>query len=141
MRASSQIRPFALMILLNLLAWPFFSFANKDARMVKKVGRRFEKIHATDYAYSLRKISDSEAAEKFYTEIKKIEKIYHSISDTAAIQIPLKSFLDKWHTLEVIHDSILNGDQKFMADVTAFYLQGLVRRREGTKTLFPAYKA
>jgi hypothetical protein len=74
MRASSQIRPFALMMLLNLLAWPFFSFANKDARMVKKVGRRFEKIHATDYAYSLRKISDSEAAEKFYPKSKRSKK-------------------------------------------------------------------
>ncbi|WP_428653885.1 hypothetical protein [Runella sp.] len=80
------------------------------------------------------------AANNIYKEVKSISKLDKFISDTAAIKMPLKQFLDKWNTQDLIKSSVLNGKQEFMADANSFYMQGLVKRRGESKTLFPIFR-
>lgn len=136
-----RLQHYTLFMLAILFFWPLSCFANKDVRLVKKISRRFEKIHDIDYELSLRRISNTDATSKFYREVNKIAHYFDSVSDTATIKIPLKEFLEQWSHIERISASIQESDQKFMADVTSFYLRGLVRRRGSSKTLFPVYKA
>lgn len=129
-----------IMLFSFFLQWPFISFANREARAIKKVGRHFEKIYKVNYKYSLMRSGADMAANDMYKEVKSIHKLYKFISDTAAIKMPLKQFLDKWNTQERIKSSVLNGKQEFMADANSFYMQGFVKRRSESKTLFPLFR-
>ena len=71
--------------------------------------------------------------------VSEIANISPRLSDTAALKIPLQEFLSKWSNRDKILTSLLKNDQTFMADVTGFYLRGLVTRKKGHKTLFPVY--
>lgn len=103
----------------------------------------FDRIHAISYHQSLHpndKDVISISAEKMFQEVTGIQQLLPGISDTAAIREPLQLFLSKWNNPEQIRGSLSDGNQKFMADVTAFYLRGLVQRKGEGKTLFPLFR-
>lgn len=120
--------------------WPFLSFAGKEVRAIKKVGRHFEKIHKINDQYSLMRSGADRAAMDMHKEVKSIQKWYPAISDTAAIKVPLKQFLEQWSTQELIRASLLDGRQEFLAEANSFYLRGFVKRRQEFKTLFPLFR-
>lgn len=128
-----------LMITMTMFAfWPLGCSGNKESRAIAKVGRHLERIHDVSYAYSLKKTTANAAAASMHKEVDGIRKRFVSISDTAAIKEPLTAFLARWTTPASIEASLLDGRSEFMAQVTAFYMRGLVERREGGRTLFPA---
>lgn len=128
------------MFVLMAVLWPFSCFANKESRAIKQVGRHMDRIHDIDHACSLQKMSAADAAIAMFAQVQAIRKVSASIPDSAALKEPLQRFLNTWTSAALIEASIRDGRQFFMADVTGFYLQGLVPRRDGSKTLFPIYK-
>ncbi|MFN8343710.1 MAG: hypothetical protein U0X91_01825 [Spirosomataceae bacterium] len=81
-----------------------------------------------------------QAAMDMYREVTAIRQQYAAISDTAPLKIPLGRFLDRWNKQEVIRASLLDGKQEFLAEANSFYLRGLVKRQEESKTLFPLFR-
>lgn len=130
----------ALIAMFVLMVWPFDLFAGGEARAIKQVGRLMDKIHRIDDACQLKKTTEADAAAAMFVEVEKIRKLAANISDTAAIKQPLEQFLSTWTSAALIQASIADGRQVFMADVTGFYLRGLVEHREGSRTLFPMFR-
>lgn len=125
------------------IQWPWNCFAGKEERVIRKIGKRLEKIHAFSYQLSLlpnEKTKLITSANKIFRQLTVIQKYYPIISDTAPIKEPLQTFLSRWNSTELIAGSLSDGEQKFMADVTAFYLRGLVERKKEGKTIFPMFK-
>jgi len=126
------------MTLLLLSIFPLGCLGNKQDRAIAKVGKHMQRIHDAQYTWSLRKATSAETAARMHNEVEGIRKQYDAITDTAAIKEALRSFLERWATAEQIEASLLDGKQDFMSAVTGFYMRGLVKRKEGGKTVFPA---
>lgn len=138
--SSRYVLPAVLMFVLMATVWPLGCFASKEAKAIKQIGRCMDRIHTIDRDRNLQKITAVNAAAAMYAEVEAIRKASLSIPDTAAIKAPLRQFLGTWTSPAVIQASIEDGRQLFMADVTGFYLQGLVEHRDGSRTLFPIYR-
>lgn len=139
----SRVHTAMFLLVAITLQWPWNCFAGKEERAIRKIGKRLEKIHAISYQLSLHpneKTMLINSANKIYRELTIIQKHYPSVSDTAPIKEPLQKFLSRWNNAELIAGSLSDGEQKFMADVTAFYLRGLVERKKEGKTIFPMFK-
>lgn len=132
----TALRTFVLIAIM----WPLGCFASKEAKAIKRIGRCMERIHAIDRDHSSQKIAEAEAATRMYAQVDAIRKAALAIPDSALITAPLKDFLAKWNSVGSIQASIADGRQLFMADVTGFYLRGLVERRDGSRTLFPIHR-
>lgn len=124
------------MLLLSIL--PLGCLGSKQDRAIAKVGRHMERIHDAHYTWSLRKATSTETAARMHKEVEGIRRQFVVIADTAAIKEPLREFLEQWGEAGRIEASLLDGEVRFMTAVTAFYMRGLVQRRDGGKTLFPA---
>lgn len=128
----------SIMTLLLLSFFPLGCLGSKQDRAIAKVGKHMQRIHDAQYTYSLLKATSTETAVRMHKEVEGMRKQYDAITDTAAIKEPLRSFLERWAAAEQIEASLLDGKQDFMSAVTAFYMRGLVQRKEGGKTVFPA---
>jgi hypothetical protein len=124
--------------MLLLSFFPPGCLGSKQDRAIAKVGKHLERIHEAQYSYSLQKTSSAETAAHMHKEMEGIRRQYEAITDTAAIKEPLRTFLGQWTTVEGIEASLNDGEQAFMSAVTGFYMRGLVERKEGGKTVFPA---
>ena len=124
------------MVLLSI--FPLGCFGSEQDRAIAKVGKHMQRIHDAQYTYSLRKTTSTETAARMHREVEGIRKQFDAIADTAAIKEPLRVFLEQWTSAERIGSSLQDGQHDFMSAVTGFYLRGLVQRKEGGKTLFPA---
>lgn len=132
----SVLLTFAVMALL----WPLDCFASKEAKAIKRIGRHLERIDAIDRRCRLKNSSTAHAAVALFAEVEAMQKAALMISDTAKIKAPLDRFFSTWTSAVRIQASMDDGRERFMADATGFYLQGLVERREGWKTLFPFFR-
>lgn len=107
---------------------------------IDKVGHHLQKIKDIDYKLSLKKIDAALAAQKIISHVKEIDILHKKISESEPIKELLTSFLYKWNTEDKILASLSDGNQQFMSEVTAFFLRGHVKHKDGWKTLFPIFK-
>lgn len=137
-------KPCFLMMTLTIFGFLNFQgncFSNSNARVIDKIGRHFDKIKDIDWQLSLNKTEPLPASEKMMEQVAALQKLNLKVSENEPIKVALNEFLTKWATREFIYQSLINNDQKFMADVTSFYLRGLVKYKKGWKTLFPFFRA
>lgn len=75
-----------------------------------------------------------------FVQVQGIQRAAEAVPDSAAIHERLQRFLSVWTSAERIRASLADGRQAFMAEVTGFYLHGLVERRSEGRTLFHLFR-